>query len=309
MMKDYMKIRFYRKNIAWMYIIVLVVGTVISLAIPKQELASANDPVVIPEEAIRLRILANSDSDEDQAVKRAVRDAVNAEITKWVEELTSLEDARDIITSNLDEVEKIAQQELDKRGITYSVNVEFGDVQFPTKLYGQFLYPAGIYEAILITLGDGSGANWWCVLFPPLCFVDFSTGLAVSPGFESQAHAAELEEESTKEDNIVEKKDEKDSQDVEKKEEQASQTVDEKPSTEDKVEKSSTKPTKRVDKKPKKVESVEKESKPSIKDKEKEQEQQENVDKPEEKQPTFVEEKEEEVEVKFFLVELFKKFF
>nr|WP_318280895.1 stage II sporulation protein R [Paenibacillus bovis] len=301
MMKDYMKIRFYRKNIAWMYIIVLVVGTVISLAIPKQELASANDPVVIPEEAIRLRILANSDSDEDQAVKRAVRDAVNAEITKWVEELTSLEDARDIITSNLDEVEKIAQQELDKRGITYSVNVEFGDVQFPTKLYGQFLYPAGIYEAILITLGDGSGANWWCVLFPPLCFVDFSTGLAVSPGFESQAHAAELEEESTKEDNIVEKKDEQEV--VEKKEEKASQTVDEKTSTEDKVKNSSTKPTKKVDKK---VETVEKESKPSTKDK---QEQQENVDKPEEKQPTFVEEKEEEVEVKFFLVELFKKFF
>ena len=66
------------------------------------------------------------------------------------------------------------------------MNVKFGKVQFPTKLYGQFLYPAGEYQAILITLGSGEGANWWCVLYPPLCFLDFSNGVAVSDGFEEK---------------------------------------------------------------------------------------------------------------------------
>ena len=67
-----------------------------------------------------------------------------------------------------------------EQGLQQTVKVEFGKAEFPTKLYGQFLYPAGEYEAIVITLGEGKGANWWCVLFPPLCFLDFSSGTAVS---------------------------------------------------------------------------------------------------------------------------------
>lgn len=191
MMKDYRKHRFYQKNIALIYIIVLVVGTVASLAIPQYEQAAAVDPLVIPNEAIRLRILANSDSEKDQEVKREIRDAVNDEINRWVEELTSLEEARHVMTSRLDEIEKIAQQILIEKGLDYSLNVEFGKAQFPTKLYGQFLYPAGTYEAIVITLGNGSGANWWCVLFPPLCFLDFSNSLAVSEGIEEFGEEAE----------------------------------------------------------------------------------------------------------------------
>ncbi|MBS4195861.1 stage II sporulation protein R [Bacillus sp. FJAT-49870] len=187
-----MKHKFYQKNIAWMYLIILVFATVASLIIPKQEMAKASDPLVIPGEAIRLRILANSDGEKDQEVKRAIRDAVNAEITNWVQDLTSIDAARTTITSRLDHVEEIAKQELAARNLNYSVKVEFGNVQFPTKLYGQYLYPAGTYEAILITLGEGKGANWWCVLFPPLCFLDFSNSLAVSPGFEEEE--ASLEE-------------------------------------------------------------------------------------------------------------------
>ncbi|WP_249306013.1 stage II sporulation protein R [Lederbergia citrea] len=185
-MMNYMNHKFYRKHIAWMYLLLLVIGTIASLMIPKQEMAAAEDPLIIPEEAIRLRIIPNSDSDTDQEAKRAIRDAVNAEITKWVEELTSIDEARSVITSHLPDVDKIAQQELAEKGLNYSVKVEFGNVQFPTKLYGQYLYPAGTYEAILITLGEGSGANWWCVLFPPLCFLDFSNSLAVSPGFDEE---------------------------------------------------------------------------------------------------------------------------
>lgn len=167
------------------YIIILCIGTIMSLYIPKNEVM-ADEPLVIPNEAIRLRILANSDSESDQAIKRLVRDAVNAEITKWVAELTSIEEARHLIRSRLPEIQKIAESVVEKEQSSQSVKADFGKVDFPTKLYGQFLYPAGEYEAILITLGEGNGANWWCVLFPPLCFLDFSNGVAVSDGFEGE---------------------------------------------------------------------------------------------------------------------------
>lgn len=155
--------------------------------------------MVIPNEAIRLRILADSDSDKDQAIKRLVRDEVNKEITKWVEDLTSLDDARNIIKSKLPEIQAIAEEIVSSEGSNQSVKTEFDKVQFPTKLYGQFLYPAGEYEAILITLGEGEGANWWCVLYPPLCFLDFSNGEATSEGFDGNDDKGDVKVDSEEE--------------------------------------------------------------------------------------------------------------
>ncbi|MFT8322301.1 MAG: stage II sporulation protein R [Bacillus sp. (in: firmicutes)] len=174
-----------KKPMATMYLFVLILSTVFSLYIPKNEV-TANDEVVIPSDAIRLRILANSDSEEDQALKRKVRDAVNKEITTWVSELTSKEEAKKLLQSKLPEIQKIAEKVVEEESENQTVKVKFGKVDFPTKLYGEFLYPAGEYEAILITLGNGEGANWWCVLFPPLCFLDFSNGVAVSDGFDDK---------------------------------------------------------------------------------------------------------------------------
>jgi stage II sporulation protein R len=185
------------KTLGIAYILILVIGTIVSLYIPKNEV-TASESVVIPKEAIRLRILANSDLDADQALKRLVRDEVNANITTWVQELTNINDARDLLQSKQPEIQKIAEAVVKREGSTQSVHVEFGKVQFPTKLYGQFLYPAGEYEAILITLGEGKGANWWCVLFPPLCFLDFSNGLAVSDGFEEERAVVPTRVEPTK---------------------------------------------------------------------------------------------------------------
>ncbi|PLR76811.1 stage II sporulation protein R [Bacillus sp. V3-13] len=167
------------KTLAWAYIMILSIGTLLSLYIPKNE-AIASEAIVIPNEAIRLRILANSDSEQDQAIKRLVRDAVNEEISEWVADLTSIEEARSLIRSRLPDIQKIAEQVVAREKSSQPVKAEFDRVKFPTKLYGQFLYPAGEYEAILISLGEGKGANWWCVLFPPLCFLDFSNGVAVS---------------------------------------------------------------------------------------------------------------------------------
>ena len=134
---------------------------------------------VSQEDAIRLRILANSDSISDQKLKREIRDKVNASITEWVTGIESKEEAMTIINSKINEVEAIVESELTNQGIKQSYEVGFEQVDFPTKLYGNLVYPAGEYQAVLITLGEGKGENWWCVLFPPLCFIDMDQSEAV----------------------------------------------------------------------------------------------------------------------------------
>ncbi|MDK8640071.1 stage II sporulation protein R [Niallia taxi] len=245
-----------RKSMATIYIFVLILSTIMSLYIPKNEV-TANDEVVIPNDAIRLRILANSDSEEDQALKRKVRDAVNAEITNWVADLTSKEAAKQLLKDKQPEIQKIAEKVVMEESSDQTVKVKFGKVDFPTKLYGEFLYPAGEYEAILITLGAGEGANWWCVLFPPLCFLDFSNSVAVSDGFEED----KKEEDSKKKEEVVaEKKDKADEESKKAKQDKKAE-----------------------------VKEVAKDSK---------------------EDPVYVdEEKESDVEVKFFLVELWDKIF
>ena len=188
------------------YILLLFIGANSDLFI-KQSEAVNNDQLTIPDEAIRLRILANSDSDKDQELKRMIRNEVNKEITLWVEQLTSIEAARDVIKSRIDEIETIVENVLEQENAMQSYSVDFDDnVDFPTKLYGKFLYPAGEYEAILITLGEGNGANWWCVLFPPLCFLDFSNGEAVEA---AEVESADTDSKTTEGVQVVQEDEEK----------------------------------------------------------------------------------------------------
>ncbi|OIJ11760.1 stage II sporulation protein R [Anaerobacillus alkalilacustris] len=179
---------------ALIYIFTSLLVLMMSWEAQRSMSVAAANLVAIPDEAIRLRILANSDSPKDQWLKREIRDQVNMEITEWVTELESIDNARDVIRTQLDRIEEIVQVELTRIGITDSFTVEFDEVQFPTKLYGNTLYPAGLYEAILITIGEGKGENWWCVLFPPLCFIDFANGDAVE-GDSAKEQSSENEEE------------------------------------------------------------------------------------------------------------------
>jgi len=145
----------------------------------------------IPEEAIRLRILANSDSAPDQAVKRHVRHAVEAELRKLPLGTLSAGEAREAIAGVLPELEALVNRELEARGFGYGAAVRLGSVPFPAKIYGNRVYPAGDYEALLITLGQGRGENWWCVLFPPLCFADaVGTGGKAEKGVTDDGHKA-----------------------------------------------------------------------------------------------------------------------
>lgn len=136
---------------------------------------------VIPSDAVRLRIIANSDSPQDQALKRKVRDRIIQEVGVRLRGVTDHNDARQVLQSVLPELNNIAAETVKKEGYKYQVSTDYGKVPFPTKIYGSNVYPAGEYEALRIVIGEGQGQNWWCVLFPPLCFVDVANGDAIQP--------------------------------------------------------------------------------------------------------------------------------
>ncbi|ERI07005.1 stage II sporulation protein R [Aneurinibacillus aneurinilyticus] len=131
---------------------------------------------LVPEQSIRLRILANSDSPEDQQLKRQVRDRVIESVQTWAGEAESLQKARTVISNHLPELQQLVQETIKEKGYTYASHVELAQTDFPTKMYGTQVFPAGQYEAVRITIGNAEGKNWWCVLFPPLCFVDIASG-------------------------------------------------------------------------------------------------------------------------------------
>ncbi|WP_400162242.1 stage II sporulation protein R [Brevibacillus sp. TJ4] len=142
-------------------------------------MANVLDNGPIPQESIRLRIIANSDSFQDQWLKREVRDALIDKMNSWSGEIESFEQAQQVVAAKLPELQQVVDETIRSRGFAYPAVVEFGDVPFPTKLYGSYVYPAGEYKAVRVSIGEAQGQNWWCVLFPPLCFIDMSNGDAV----------------------------------------------------------------------------------------------------------------------------------
>ena len=129
----------------------------------------------LAEGGIRLHVLANSDSEADQRLKYQVRDRIIAETGLLFEDSDTIQQTRTEICRQLDHIQQIAQDEVYRAGYDYPVEVEFGDSEFPTKVYGNVTLPAGTYEALKVKIGSAQGQNWWCVLFPPLCFVDATT--------------------------------------------------------------------------------------------------------------------------------------
>ncbi len=138
----------------------------------------------LAENIFRLHILANSDSEEDQTLKLKVRDA----ILNYMETLTAdMSDKQAVITlakEHTQDFKKIAEQTIQENGYSYSANIEIGNFYFPTKYYGNISLPAGNYDALKIEIGKAEGQNWWCSLFPPLCFVSVSSGVVDEEGEE-----------------------------------------------------------------------------------------------------------------------------
>lgn len=131
----------------------------------------------IAESVFRLHVLANSNSEEDQNLKYKVRDNLLAYMNSICKNTTSKEEAISLVQENKDTFEQIALDTIQEEGYSYSVKINIGNFEFPTKNYGDISLPAGYYDALRVEIGEAKGQNWWCVMFPPLCFVDISSGV------------------------------------------------------------------------------------------------------------------------------------
>jgi stage II sporulation protein R len=143
---------------------------------------TANATALIPEDAIRIRIIANSDSKFDQEIKRMVRDQVAKRIASWGAMPKTHEEARALIEAHLGDIRYIAAETLVENNVNYNAEAVLAKVPFPAKIFNGQSYAAGDYEALRVTLGEAKGSNWWCVLFPPLCLT-----AAAAPDADAQA--------------------------------------------------------------------------------------------------------------------------
>ena len=153
----------FQKKFAILTILVILALIVMQIDISKQ---------IDTDSLIRIHVLGNSNNEDDQAMKLKVKDAVVTYLSPQLEGATSLDESRSIIQNNLDQITQIANETLAQNNSTDTVTLQYGQFDFPVKYYGSFSLPAGTYEALRILIGDAQGRNWWCVLFPPLCFTD-----------------------------------------------------------------------------------------------------------------------------------------
>ena len=125
----------------------------------------------------RLHVIANSNSEEDQTLKYLVRDNILDYINTLISSDSSKQDVMQIINENLYNIQKVAENTINENGYNYPVNIEIGKYYFPTKSYGDISIPSGNYDGLRVKIGNAEGKNWWCVMFPPLCFVDVTSGI------------------------------------------------------------------------------------------------------------------------------------
>lgn len=148
----------------------------------------------ISSSVFRLHVIANSDSAEDQNLKYLVRDALIDYMNSVSKNSNSKDEAISIAYPHKSDFYKIAKKVINDNGYDYNVNISIGNFAFPTKNYGDISLPAGYYDALKVEIGNASGQNWWCVMFPPLCFVDISTGIVPEDSKETIKDSLHTEE-------------------------------------------------------------------------------------------------------------------
>lgn len=125
----------------------------------------------------RLHVIANSDNAEDQKLKYIVRDNLINYMNEKNKDFSNKEDVIDYAKNHIDDFKKVAEDTIKLQGFDYPVSVEVGNFEFPTKNYGDISFPSGFYDALKVQIGAAKGKNWWCVMFPPLCFIDTTAGI------------------------------------------------------------------------------------------------------------------------------------
>ncbi len=159
-----------KKNIIFGLCIIFLSGFMLSKSVHSSAEA-------INDKLIRFHVVANSDSEEDQSIKLRIRDEILEKYGPILSESSSREESLQLIRDNLNEIEITADEILEEEGKDYSARAVLGESIFPIKQYGSITLPAGEYTALKVVLGEGGGKNWWCVMFPPLCFIDVTRGL------------------------------------------------------------------------------------------------------------------------------------
>jgi stage II sporulation protein R len=163
-----------RKTAVYILVLALIVLCTYGAAVPAAGMDTATDSL------LRFHVIANSDSPADQALKHKVKDRIINEIGAQVAGMDDKQELLEYLTQNTEYIEGIARQEVQNSSKEYQVKAEIGYFPFPVKSYGGVTLPAGNYHALRLVLGDGGGANWWCVMFPPLCFVDTKNAVALA---------------------------------------------------------------------------------------------------------------------------------
>lgn len=131
----------------------------------------------LSDNVFRLHVIANSDYEEDQLLKYKVRDNLINYMNTLSTNCNSKQEVINLSQKNINKFKTIAQETISSEGFDYNVNVEIGNFSFPTKTYGDISFPSGYYDALKIEIGEASGQNWWCMLYPSLCFVDITSGI------------------------------------------------------------------------------------------------------------------------------------
>ena len=138
---------------------------------------ASNISTDISNSVLRLHVIANSDSKEDQDLKYKVRDCLIKYMNDICSNCKTKEEAIELVARYQNNFEQIALYTIKTEGYNYDVNINIGNFEFPTKQYGDISLPAGYYDALRVEIGEAKGRNWWCVMFPPLCFVDITSGI------------------------------------------------------------------------------------------------------------------------------------
>lgn len=153
----------------------------------------------ISDKILRFHVLANSDTAKDQKLKLKVRDAVGDYMSDRLKEADSRKESEDIVKVSIPQIEQVAAGIIQEEGYAYPVEASLENCSFPEKTYGDFTFPAGEYEALRVVIGEGEGHNWWCVMYPNLCFsgsvyaVDTQSGEKLSEELTQEEYAAILE--------------------------------------------------------------------------------------------------------------------
>jgi stage II sporulation protein R len=146
----------------------IIIFTILTICVVNIKAASN----IIPDDAIRLRVIANSNTDYDQQIKLKVKDQIQLDLYNLLKDTKGIEEARKIIEENLSNISDTVKKVLEEENYNQDFQINFGQNYFPQKTYKGITYDEGYYESLVITLGSGEGDNWWCVLFPPLCLLE-----------------------------------------------------------------------------------------------------------------------------------------